>query len=249
VAGVLKGIMDRVHYDAVLADLEARREKLVEDKRVLEDDLAQMEALILGIRTLLAGVDHSTKAVDLSTSLNSHGLSSVKPPKGASIEHAMTLAALRVPALVEPGSPLRKEEARISKAAGEAERVAVKSAETAAQRTAAHRAHCAAEATSLGVGVALEPGGMGLGEAVDAAAFEARHDQIALVARVMALRPGTIQASAATMVNKFLREGRVKKGDDLIIRLVKDGKIQNLPPMRQDDALPIRRTSQYGGVQ
>ena len=90
---------------------------------------------------------------------------------------------------------------------------------------------------------------MGLTEAIEAAALEARHDQIALVARVMALRPGTIQASAATMVSKFLREGRVKKGDDLIIRLVKDGKIQNLPPMRQDDALPIRRTSQYGGVQ
>jgi hypothetical protein len=223
---MLKGIMDRVHYDAVLADLEARRKKLVEDN-------AQVEVLILGIRHLLAGVDHFTKAVNLPASLSSHS-------------HAMTVAALRVTASVDP---IREEEARISKAAGEAERVAVKSAETAAQRTAALRAHSIAESTSTGVGVALEPGGMGLTEAIEAAALEAKHNQISMVERVLELRHGTLRNSAVSMIGALLRKGRLHKGDDLIVRLVKDGEIQNLPPMRQDDALPIRRTSQYGDLQ
>jgi hypothetical protein len=44
-------------------------------------------------------------------------------------------------------------------------------------------------------------------------------------------------------------EARRKKLVEDNAQVVKDGEIQNLPPMRQDDALPIRRTSQYGDLQ
>ena len=229
--------IDRVHYDAVLADLKETRDTLM-------GDLADIERVIACVERL-----YCQSANAMPTRLQEEVKAAAKPPKGASIEHAMTLAALRVPALVEPGSPLRKEEARISKAAGEAERVAVKSAEMAAQRTAALRAHSIAESTSTGVGVALEPGGMGLTEAIEAAALEAKHNQISMVERVLELRHGTLRNSAVSMIGALLRKGRLHKGDDLIVRLVKDGEIQNLPPMRQDDALPIRRTSQYGDLQ
>ena len=96
-----------------------------------------------------------------------------------------------------------------------------------------------------GVGIALEPGGLGLTEAIEQAALEARHDRIALVARALELRPGTGKGSAQTMVSTMLRAGRLKNGDDLVIRLVRDGKIQGLPPIDADEARLVVRTSHY----
>ena len=96
-----------------------------------------------------------------------------------------------------------------------------------------------------GVGIALEPGGLGLTEAIEQAALEARHDRIALLARALELRPGTGKGSAQTMVSTMLRSGRLKNGDDLVIRLVRDGKIQGLPPIGADEARLVVRTSHY----
>ena len=72
-----------------------------------------------------------------------------------------------------------------------------------------------------------------------------RHDRIALVSRALELRPGTGKGSAQAMVSTMLRDGRLKNGDDLVIRAVKDGKIQGLPPIDVDESRLVVRMSHY----
>lgn len=75
--------------------------------------------------------------------------------------------------------------------------------------------------------------GVGLVDAVKTAAAEARWNQIEMVGRVLQIRPGTKPNSAQTQIYLMLRERRLHKGDDLVIRNVVDGRIQNL-----DAAMP-----------
>lgn len=71
---------------------------------------------------------------------------------------------------------------------------------------------------------------MGLTEAILVAVKE-EHDQIALIKRVIELRPESSYNSACTQVSTMFRQDKLRKDDNLIVREVEDGKIQGLPPM------------------
>ena len=71
--------------------------------------------------------------------------------------------------------------------------------------------------------------GIGLNDAIYQAAEEGIYDQSHLIARVLKIRPGTTYPTASAQVSSLLKDSRLHKGEDLIIRPVKNGKIQNLP--------------------
>ena len=50
--GLIDVAIDRIHYDAVLADLRVRRIGAEQEQRRLENEAAQLEALILGIEEI-----------------------------------------------------------------------------------------------------------------------------------------------------------------------------------------------------
>lgn len=90
-----------------------------------------------------------------------------------------------------------------------------------------------------GIAEPTEPKGprmLGLVEAIQAAAAENKWDQPHLAHRAVALRPDTLITSAQSQICALLKDGRLHKGEDLIIRNVKDGKIQGLPPVDLDRA-------------
>ena len=226
--GLIDVAIDRIHYDAVLADLRVRRIGAEQEQRRLEDEAAQLEALILGIEEICreyAGIGTLTpKQPSSAAAPPSPPVETAPPaPEGATGPRAparpiLTTQPPAKPALPAPAAaqpPLRAHIPQIDPHPG------------------------------TGVGIALEPGGLGLTEAIEQAALEARHDRIALVARALELRPGTGKGSAQTMVSTMLRSGRLKNGDDLVIRLVRDGKIQGLPPIGADEARLVVRTSHY----
>ena len=213
--------IDRIHYDAVLADLRVRRIGAEQEQRRLEDEAAQLEALILGIEEICreyAGIGTLTpKQPSGAAAPPSPPVETAPPaPEGAAAPRALARPILAAQPPAKPALP-------------------------------APRAHITQiePHPGAGVGIALEPGGLGLTEAIEQAALEARHDRIALVARALELRPGTGKGSAQAMVSTMLRSGRLKNGDDLVIRLVRDGKIQGLPPIGADEARLVVRTSHY----
>jgi hypothetical protein len=86
---------------------------------------------------------------------------------------------------------------------------------------------------------------IGLTEAIIRAAFAGIYDQCKLIDCVMEMRPGTTRPSVMSMVSTMLSNGRLHKGDDLIVRNVKDGRVQGLPAVSADAAHSHRSFGQY----
>jgi hypothetical protein len=76
---------------------------------------------------------------------------------------------------------------------------------------------------------AVHPFEIGLTEAIVRAATLGIYTQSKLIDCVMEMRPGTTRPSALSMVNMMLSKQRLHKGEDLIIRNVKDGKVRGIP--------------------
>jgi hypothetical protein len=74
-----------------------------------------------------------------------------------------------------------------------------------------------------------------LTNAIRAVCEEAKYTQHELSRVVMPLVPGTSLASVNTTVWRLLKDARLHKASDGIIRNVVDGKIQNLPPPTKEE--------------
>lgn len=87
---------------------------------------------------------------------------------------------------------------------------------------------------------------LSIAESILTAAGESKHNQINLISRASQLScEGTVVVQIAVV--DMLKKGYIHKGDDLIIRNVKDGKILGLPdlsPSELHDAV-ISRGSRY----
>jgi len=90
---------------------------------------------------------------------------------------------------------------------------------------------------------------IGLTEAIIRAASAGIYNQIALIDGVMEMRPGTTRPSAVSMISSMLLKGRLHKGDDLIVRNVKDGRVQGLPPISAEAAYSHMGFGQYSAPQ
>ena len=72
-------------------------------------------------------------------------------------------------------------------------------------------------------------------EALEQAAAEAKHNRVNLIKRAQELREGSLYSSLATQTGLMLRQGKLHMGDDLIVRLIKDGKIVGLPALTKEE--------------
>lgn len=86
---------------------------------------------------------------------------------------------------------------------------------------------------------------LSIAETVRKAVAEGRYDQTRLSRRVVELRPATSLVSAQQAVYTLLSRRELKKGDDLLIRLVKDGRVMDLPPLTSEERLSASRYPQY----
>lgn len=80
---------------------------------------------------------------------------------------------------------------------------------------------------------------IGLNEAILKCVREGKHTSITIIDAVLQIRPSTSQrGNVSAAVSILLRSNRLHKGDDLILRPVVNGKVENLPVPK--DGLSMR---------